>query len=182
MRSPIVPLPILNGQPPILLIFDQADPAVEVAYERAPLVGGTRVRAARRDSTEYWIPRLTPVFAVSDGNVIYARSQADGHAILIDHQNGWISSYSRLAHMFVAPTDNTPREAKVAAGDILGYIGTSRGTPLSPLRFELWRCEASDRYEPVDPLLHIRRWRYLEWRDTQLARAANDAIDSRRPR
>ncbi len=175
MRPPVVPLPLLNDQAPVLLIFDPSDPAIELAYERAPLVGGTRIRSASRDTQEYWIPRCTPVFAAGDGTVIYARKQSDGHAILIDHGNDWISSYSRLAHMYLMPTDNSPPKRTVEAGEIIGYIGMPRGTPLSPLRFELWRCNESDEYEPVDPTLFIRRWRYLGWRDAQLARMLNDA-------
>lgn len=175
MKAPIVPLPILNNQFPILLVFDHTDPAIELAYERAPLVGGNRVRTAKRGTTDYWIPRLTPVFAVNDGRVIYARKQSDGHAILIDHDNGWVSVYSRLAHMFVAQTGNNPSETHVTAGDIIGYVGTPRGTPLTPLRFELWRMTESDDFMPVDPILFIRRWQYLDWHDAQLARAANDA-------
>ncbi len=175
MKPPVVPLPILNGQRPILLIFDHTDPAVELAYERAPLIGGNRVRTVARDSTDYWIPRLTPVFAVNDGRVIYAREQSDGHAILIDHLNGWVSMYSRLVHMFVAPTRNTPIQAPACAGDIIGYVGTPRGTPVTPLRFELWRMTESEDFMPVDPILFIRRWQHVDWRDAQLARAANDA-------
>lgn len=174
MKAPIVPLPILNGQPPILLVFDQSDPAVELAYERAPLLGGNRVRCVSRDTTEYWIPRLTPVFAINDGTVIYARKQSDGHSILINH-HGWISAYSRLAHMFVAHTESSERGTEVSAGDIIGYVGTPRGTPLSPLRFELWRMTEDEDYMPVDPILYIRRWQHVDWRDAQLLRAANDA-------
>ncbi len=173
MKPPVVPLPILNGQLPILLILDDA--AVELAYERAPLVGGNRVRTRARDTTDYWIPRLTPVFAVNDGSVIYAREQSDGHSILIDHLNGWVSVYSHLAHMFVTPTRNTPVQARISAGEILGYVGTPKGTPLTPLRFELWRMTESEDFMPVDPIVFIRRWQHIDWRDAQLARAANDA-------
>ncbi len=173
MKPPVVPLPILNGQLPILLVEDHADPAVDLAYERAPLVGGNQ--GCARDTTDYWIPRLTPVFAVNDGSVIYARKQSDGHSILIDHLNGWVSVYSHLAHMFVTPTRNTPVPTSVFAGDIIGYVGTPKGTPVTPLRFELWRMTESDDFMPVDPILFIRRWQYIDWRDAQLARAANDA-------
>lgn len=156
------------------MIFDHRDSAIELAYERAPLIGGSRVRTAARDTTDYWIPRLTPVFAVNEGRVIYARKQSDGHVILIDHLNGWVSVYSHLVHMFVTPTRNTPVQARVAAGDILGYVGTPRGTPLSALRFELWRMTEGD-FMPVDPVLFIRRWQHVDWRDVKLARQANDA-------
>ena len=177
MKAPIVPLPILNDHKPILLIFDPADPAIELAYERAPLAGGNLVRRASRDSEQYWIPRCTPVFAIANGTVIYANKESDGHAILIDHGGELLSSYSRLAHMYLTPTDNTAPKRKVTGGEIIGYIGTPRGAPFSALRFEIWQCNEFDEYEPTDPLLLVRKWQFLEWRDAQLARAANDAAE-----
>lgn len=180
VASPFVPLPILDVQHPILLVFDHSDPGVELAYECEPLIGGSRVRTAKRDTTEYWIPELTPVFAIDDGVVIYARRQADGHAVLIDHEDGWVSVYSRLAHLYVAPTAGQLRERRVFAGDILGYLGAPRGTPLTALRFELWRENDAGDYLPVDPIVPIRRWQYVEWRGARLV-AAEDAADARQP-
>jgi hypothetical protein len=117
MKTPILPLPILNDQPPVLLIFDPADPAIELAYERTPLVGGARIRSATRDSDQYWIPRCTPVFAIAPGTVIYANNESDGHAILIDHGNDLLSSYSRLAHMYLMPADAAvPTDTMLDAG------------------------------------------------------------------
>jgi hypothetical protein len=52
----------------VLLVFDHTEMAIDLAYERHYLPGGPVVHAATRETTLYWIPRLTPVFVVSDGN------------------------------------------------------------------------------------------------------------------
>ena len=44
------------------------DLAIELAYERFPRPGGNRIRATTRSTTLYLIPKLTPVFAVSEGS------------------------------------------------------------------------------------------------------------------
>ena len=161
---PVVPLPILDDQQPILLVYDERDLAIDLAYERNPLPGGTRVRSVSERSMDYWIPRLTPVFAVSDGVIVYARKHLDGHTIIIDHGNDWLSVYHRLEHMFVAPTERTPRcEIKVASGHVLGYLARSGPGGLKPLRFELWKADARQDYQQMDPLRHIRRWRFIDW-------------------
>lgn len=166
---PIVPLPISNDQPPVLLVFDETDLGIELAYEREPEPGGTRVRAVSRDTTRYHVPPLTPVFAITEGVIVYAREHVDGHTIVIDHCNDWLSVYQRLEYMFVTPTDRGGREKEVLAGDILGYLGSSSpGDPLQPLRFELWKWSLAGDYEQVDPLRYVRRWQYLDWRDARL--------------
>ena len=70
------------------------------------------------------------------------------------------------------PSERQPRrETKVTAGDILGYLGASRAGPLKPLRFELWKCNPNNDYEQMDPLLYIRTWRYIGWRDAALEKS-----------
>ena len=166
---PVVPLPVLDDRPPVLLVFDHTELAIELAYERFPRPGGNRIRATTRSTTLYLIPKLTPVFAVSEGFVVYARQHSDGHTIVIDHRNGWATVYSRVDHMFVTPSDRFPRhETKVSAGDILGYVSTSESGPLDPLRFELWRCNRTDDYEQMDPLRYIRQWKYVAWSDARI--------------
>jgi hypothetical protein len=160
---PVVPLPVLDDRPPLLLVFDQADLGIELAYERDPEPGGTRVRATTRETNLYWVPRLVAVFAAADGVVIYAREHTNGHTIVLEHAGGWTSVYGQLEHMTVMPTDRLPRrETRVEAGDILGYLGPSHGKPLRPLHFELWKWDGDD-YEQIDPLRFIRHWRHLPW-------------------
>lgn len=161
--SPVFPLPVVDDRAPILLVFEPEDLAIEMAYERRPRAEGTRVRRALRDTQLYFVPPLTPVLAVNDGLVVYARKHDAGHTIIVDHGNGWLSVYHRLEHMFVTPSDRRPGGGiKVHGGDVLGYLAASGAGPLLPLRFELYRRELDD-YDPVDPLRFIRRWRALSW-------------------
>jgi hypothetical protein len=167
-KPPVFPLPTLNDQPPVVLVTDPSDPSIDVAYERSHLVGGPFVRSTTRDSPLYWIPKLTPVFAVSDGHVVYARRHSNGYVVAIDHHNDWLTMYSGLAHMFVLRTDLNPRrETKLCSGDILGYIGDSRPGPMRTLHFELWRSQRLQDFEAVDPVRFMRRWRQIEWNDTR---------------
>lgn len=164
---PIFPLPLLNGQAPVLLVFDPQDPGVEIAYERTVSADGALVRSATRESTLYCIPSMLPVFVVAAGKILYAREHVDGFAVLIEHANGWASYYRRLEHMFVTPTERTRRETKVGRGDILGYVGPTRAGPLQPLRFELWRCNQEQEFDPIDPIRFMRRWRLEPWTDAR---------------
>src|SRR5688500_4604141 len=88
-RTPTFPMPALNGSPPVVLIFDPEDPGIEIAYEKEPSNEVSRVRSATRETTLYAIPRLVPIFAVTDGRVVYAREHTDGNAIVIHHASGW---------------------------------------------------------------------------------------------
>lgn len=160
---PVFPLPVVDERSPILLVFDPCDLAIEMAYERRPRPEGTRVRSTLRDTQLYFTPPLTPVLAVNDGLIVYARKHEGGHAIIIDHGNAWLSAYHRLEHMFVTPSDRRPGGGiRVHAGDVLGYLAASGPGPLLPLRFELYHRERGD-YEAVDPLRFIRGWRKLSW-------------------
>lgn len=161
--SPVSPLPVVDDRAPILLVFDPEDLAIEMAYERRPRPEAPRLRRALRDTQLYFVPPLTPVLAVNDGLVVYARKHEGGHTIIIDHCNGWLSVYHRLEHMFVTPSDRRPGGAiRVRAGDVLGYLAASGSGPLLPLRFELYRREQDD-YDPIDPLRLLRGWRTLSW-------------------
>lgn len=166
---PVFPMPVLDGQSPVMLVFDQHDRGVEIAYERDPTPRDTpRVRLASRETALYRIPRFVPVFAAGDGRIVYARKHLDGHTMLVEHRGGFLSYYGRLEHMFATPSDRRPqREARVAAGDILGYATASIATTLRPLRFELWRCNREQDYETIDPLRFVHRWRLLRWSQTR---------------
>ena len=169
-KPPVFPLPAINDQPPVLLVFDHTEMAIDLAYERHHVSGGPVVRPATRETTLYWVPRLTPVFVVSDGNVVYARQHpTGGHTIIVDHRNGWLTLYRGLEHMFVPSSDRRPRrELELSSGDILGYLGASKPGRFQPLHFELWRCNRLQDYDQVDPIRYMRRWHQLQWKDSSL--------------
>ena len=160
---PVFPLPCLNGRPPVLLLFDHAGLGIDVAYEKKPTPGGALVRAALRETTLYCVPQPTPVFAVSDGEVIDVRELRSGARIVIEHANGWFTTYDGLEYSFIELARE--RSVPVKAGDVLGNLGRSRAGPLKPLHFELWRTIRRQRFVQVDPIRHMRRWHRIDWND-----------------
>ncbi len=87
------------------------------------------------------------VVAAADG-VVYDTgfNETDGHYILIDHGNGWMSTYSQLGENIAAAVGDI-----VNAGDVIAYVGepTVFGSALGPhLEFYITHND-----EPEDPKL-----------------------------
>src|SRR5262245_2699280 len=103
---PVWPLPKLGGNKPVLLVENASDPGVELAYEYRDEPDGPMVRSTQRSGFQpFYLPPLTPVHAVFDGRILYAGKHADGHTIIVEHPNGWMTFYGHLEHMFALPTD-----------------------------------------------------------------------------
>lgn len=163
--SPVFPLPILDGRAPLLLVFDHTELGIEVAYERHPDPGGTLVRSADRATTRYHIPCVTPVLAVSDGQIVDTVEEDGVAGIVVDHGNRWFTDYIGLSKLTIPPTRRRDPAVHVRAGDVLGYLlpSPSRDGPFYPLLFELWRLDHGT-YHKIDPLRFMRRWRRVEWK------------------
>lgn len=82
------------------------------------------------------------VSAVAAGEIVYTGNDigSNGNMIIIDHQNDWLSNYSKLARIMVKEGD------QVKTGQIIGYLGTV--TP------ELFFGIRKER-EPVNPLKYL---------------------------
>lgn len=142
--SPVWPLPAIDGKAPTIVERRQKMPGVHIAYESSIL-------------------RLTPVFAVASGRIIYASKQDHGHTIIVDHCNGWATYYTNLEHMFAAPrTSAAVSRAKVKSGDVLGYVDTKQRAGEQCLYFELWR-RVDGHFEPDDVEQHLSSWAMLPW-------------------
>ncbi|MBR3852143.1 MAG: M23 family metallopeptidase, partial [Fibrobacter sp.] len=73
-----------------------------------------------------------PVFASGAGNVVFAGQKNElGNTIIIDHQNGYRSSYSHLK------TINVRKGYTVSKGDIIGTVGSTGNTSGAHLHFEI---------------------------------------------
>ncbi len=82
---------------------------------------------------DYTIPEGSRVFATADGVVksITTRSSTSGQTVVIDHQNGFETSYSHLGKI------NVKRGEKVQRGDIIALSGNT-GLSLAPhLHYEV---------------------------------------------
>jgi len=163
---PVWPLPKLNGARPVLLVADPNDPGVEIAYEFRDEPEGPMVRPTFGSCfPPFYLPALTPVFAIFDGRILYAGKHADGFTVIVEHPNGWMSYYSHLEQMFALATDrrHRGRPQYVKPGHILGYAGRLGDAPLRPLRFELWKLDDDGGYISIDPIRFMRGWRQMPW-------------------
>ena len=73
-----------------------------------------------------------PVFASGSGKVTYAGNSGDlGNTVVIDHQNGYKSSYSHLKSI------RTRKGANVTKGDVIGYVGDTGNTSGPHLHYSI---------------------------------------------
>lgn len=102
--------------------------------------------ASHHDGVDLAGSRGTPVHAVAAGVVRtatrhYQPAPHHGTVVVLDHPGGEVSFYSHLDALAVAEGE------RVAAGQLLGGMGTTGEVTGPHLHFELWRSG-----DPVDPL------------------------------
>lgn len=112
---------------------------------RHPITGRMRMHSG----VDWAAPRGTPILASGDGTVIKAgwNSGGYGRQTLIQHANGYVSSYSHQTRI----ADGVVEGARVQQGQIIGFIGSTglstgphlhyelivNGTKVDPLRVRL---------------------------------------------
>lgn len=87
-------------------------------------------------------PAGTPILAAHSGTVqLAAQSSSYGNQVLLDSGDGTTTRYAHMRSFLVAPGQ------KVAAGEVMGYVGSTGASTGNHLHFEvmLWGT-------PVDPL------------------------------
>jgi len=73
-------------------------------------------------AVDYAAPRGTPIYAISDGEVInISRSSRSGKHIKLKHSNGYVSSYSHMSRYAAKMS----RGKKVDQGQVIGYVGAT---------------------------------------------------------
>lgn len=94
--------------------------------------------------------------------------------MVVDHLNGWATYYSNLEFMFASPTsDKKARraQARVKAGDVLGYVGGPAPDGFKCLHFQLWKRNGASQFMPVDAEPEMAMWSYVPWTDPRLTNA-----------
>lgn len=85
-------------------------------------------------AVDYAAPRGTPIYAISDGEVIkVSRSSRSGKHIKLKHSNGYVSSYSHMSRYAA----NMSRGKKVQQGQVIGYVGATGAATGPHLCFHL---------------------------------------------
>ena len=102
---------------------------------------------------DYAAPTGTPVDAVGSGVVIFSGRRGEyGNLIIIRHRNGYSTRYGHLSRFSKA----IRRGARVAQGDVIGYVGSTglatgphlhfemriNGRPVNPLRAKIPRGDS----------------------------------------
>ena len=97
---------------------------------RHPVLGYTRMHAG----VDFGAPHGAPIYAVGDAKVIYSGWHGGhGNYVKLDHGGGFATAYAHMSRVAV------PDGARVHAGQVIGYVG-STGLSTGPhLHYELYR-------------------------------------------
>lgn len=97
------------------------------------------------EGIDFSAPVGNPVFATGSGVVEFAAQKGSrGNYIIIDHQNGYKSTYSHLKDFRVKKGRN------VNKGDIIGTVGSTGNTTGAHLHYEIYKDD-----ETIDPAIYI---------------------------
>jgi len=180
--APAEPAPVVHGAPsrsntPAATIGEVevigANPIAELRRRRLRLpIDGTGVEAMKggfaeprgggreHEAVDILAPRHTPVHAVDDGTI--ARlffSKAGGTTIYqFDPTRRFCYYYAHLERYAGGLREGQP----VAAGDVIGYVGTSGNAPPGTphLHFAVFELTAAERWwegRPLDPYLAFQK-------------------------
>ena len=164
--SPVWPLPALNGREPVVLTrVDDKPRGIELAYPRIDAGdAASQCPPGTPNGTEaHILPAMTPALAVDDGVILFAGRLGRGYGLILDHGNGWASHYANLEALCAIRTDlYRPREQRVRAGDVVGYVGAPEPDAFKRLYFELWELDRARHFAPVDPRLRLAGWKVVQ--------------------
>ncbi|MFM5950270.1 MAG: M23 family metallopeptidase [Novosphingobium sp.] len=97
---------------------------------RHPVLGYTRMHAG----VDFGAPYGAPIYAVGDARVIFSGWHGGhGNYVKLDHGGGYATAYAHMSRIAV------PNGARVGAGQVIGYVG-STGLSTGPhLHYELYQ-------------------------------------------
>lgn len=127
------PAAAATSSPPFEIVFPQ-DPA-ETHFRDT--FGASRSGGRRHNGIDLLAPRMTEVYAVADGTVIYVgTNNLSGRNVKIDHGDGWESYYVHLnndnpgtddggAQWSLALAPGVEEGMTVEAGQVIAWVGDS---------------------------------------------------------
>jgi len=84
---------------------------------------------------DFAAPKGTPVYAATDGHVVFAGwTLDDGNMLMISHGDGYMTVYKHLQSLLQTP------HAAVRRGEAIALVGSTGNTSFGPhLHFEVWK-------------------------------------------
>lgn len=163
-RSPsrVWPLAAINGRAPVILETGGDARGVELAYARLHSADSIESSppGTPHGTDTHFTPAMTPALSIDDGVIMYAGRHGYGFGIIVNHLNGWASHYSNLSALCAVRTDlHQPREQRVRAGDVIGYVGAPSAGAFKRLYFELWESNHAHHFVPLDPRDQLQSWK-----------------------
>lgn len=106
----------------------------------------------RNNGINIGAPQGAEVRASAAGRVGYVGDDLAGQGltVLIVHPDGWRTVYSHLG------SENVSDSQTIAAGQVIGTVGTTAGDGRPSIHFEIWRLRGSEP-QAVDPLTVLPR-------------------------
>jgi hypothetical protein len=160
------PLAALNGRAPVVLDTDTR--GIALAYPRIDATDAIDVCpiGTPLGTATHLMPAMTAALSIDDGVIEFAGRLGHAFGVIIRHGNGFASHYANLQAIAAIRTDlYRPREQRVRAGDVIGYVGAPAPAAFRRLHFELWKSNRDRHFVPVDPLPHLATWKLLEHHD-----------------
>jgi murein DD-endopeptidase MepM/ murein hydrolase activator NlpD len=154
----------------------QLHKGVDIFYERRTRTDRPEFNAGNaQGSAEFFAPLGTPILAAKDGVIWSSGLTPRGWTVVIDHGKPFATYYT---HMKLSAFPNITasvingtkdRQAKVKAGDIIGYMG---GDPMDPRKLTHLHFSVAYGGVPeadnaaIDPEEAMKTWPRVTWRYT----------------
>ncbi len=164
----------------IYSFFDHEYPLLGYGYHKEPLetqnttlnylgIRGTEPEMyySSHDGYDYALPYGTPIIAPATGYAYYYWCSPCGHAIKIDHQNGYQTTYMHLQATGLITTSET-QPLWINQGEQLGLVGMTGNTTGPHLHFSVERSDINPG--KIDPYGWQNRdfpdpWELYTWQD-----------------
>lgn len=168
-----------SSEPPFDVFFPQ-EPSVT---QFSSTFGAARSGGRRHKGTDLIAPKMTEVYAVADGTIIYVGiNNLSGRNVRIEHAGGWTSHYVHLNNDNIGTDDGSApwtltvapgieEGATVVAGQLIGWVGDSGNAEGTTAHTHFEIRDNGVAIDPYDLLVdaYVRSAAHEEWLEAKIA-------------